>query len=76
MTLKEKIAGLIYTASRETDMPLDFGEAMKEGYGGAEYAADVAARILEIPELKEALGKCCDGGPQWGHAWNCPTTPD
>ena len=15
---------------------------------------------------------CCDGGPQWGHAWNCP----
>ncbi len=19
--------------------------------------------------------KCCDGGPQWGHAWNCPKLP-
>lgn len=19
---------------------------------------------------------CCDGGPQWGHAWNCPKCPD
>lgn len=20
--------------------------------------------------------KCCEGGPQWGHAWNCPKAPD
>ena len=19
--------------------------------------------------------ECCEGGPQWGHAWNCPTLP-
>lgn len=19
--------------------------------------------------------RCCDGGPQWGHAWNCPKLP-
>ena len=26
-----------------------------------------------------ALGpapKCCAGGPQWGHAWDCPKCPD
>jgi hypothetical protein len=19
---------------------------------------------------------CCNGGPQWGHAWECPKCPD
>jgi len=24
---------------------------------------------------KRTESKCCAGGPQWGHAWNCPTLP-
>lgn len=24
----------------------------------------------------EADEPCCDGGPQWGHAWSCPHCPD
>ncbi|MDO3058493.1 MULTISPECIES: hypothetical protein [Mycobacteriaceae] len=33
--------------------------------------ADLEARIhaLENPP-------CCEGGPQWGHAWTCPKCPD
>lgn len=28
---------------------------------------------LVFPE--ELVNKCCEGGPQWGHAWNCKTLP-
>lgn len=33
--------------------------------------ADLETRIgaLENPP-------CCEGGPQWGHAWTCPKCPD
>lgn len=33
--------------------------------------ADLEARVnaLESPP-------CCEGGPQWGHAWTCPKCPD
>lgn len=37
-----------------------------------------AGKVLRtaILALDEAWnGKCCDGGPQWGHAWNCPKLP-
>lgn len=31
---------------------------------------------LTIEEAKEhgiiKSDKCCEGGPQWGHAWDCP----
>ncbi len=23
-------------------------------------------------EVDEDLMDCCEGGPQWGHAWSCP----
>lgn len=39
----------------------------------AEHVADI---IIERA-LTEALTpeKCCAGGPQWGHAWDCKTLP-
>lgn len=24
---------------------------------------------------EERKPECCGGGPQWGHAWDCPTLP-
>jgi hypothetical protein len=33
------------------------------------YIANLEARLA-----KEE--KCCEGGPQWGHAWDCPKCPD
>jgi hypothetical protein len=24
---------------------------------------------------EEVEKKCCNGGPQWGHSWNCPSLP-
>lgn len=42
-------------------------EAMIETYA--------AERRLAVP-LDDAAASCCRGGPQWGHAWDCPKCPD
>lgn len=40
-------------------------------------AACLAARLVELEDRTAALENppCCNGGPQWGHAPNCPKLP-
>jgi hypothetical protein len=37
-------------------------------------------KLLEAVELialqRPRTQRCCAGGPQWGHAWDCPKCPD
>lgn len=35
---------------------------------------ELIAIIRDMADLI-ANPPCCDGGPQWGHAWTCPTLP-
>jgi len=37
----------------------------------AAWCAMIDAALAEDPE--PATLDCCKGGPQWGHAWDCPT---
>ena len=40
-------------------------------------ANGAAGHIVELEKRIAALENppCCKGGPQWGHAWDCPTLP-
>lgn len=31
---------------------------------------------LQAHENHHKKPSCCGGGPQWGHAWDCPKCPD
>lgn len=33
----------------------------------------ILSHFVNVEELQQ---KCCNGGPQWGHAWDCPKCPD
>lgn len=33
------------------------------------------AALVAIDELRRDRDKCCGGGPQWGHATDCPSLP-
>lgn len=37
--------------------------------------ADIEKFNASLRSADRLTGWCCDGGPQWGHAWNCPTLP-
>jgi hypothetical protein len=43
-----------------------------------ELPAELRKRIEALEERLAALENppCCEGGPQWGHAWSCPKCPD
>lgn len=43
----------------------------------AALAACLAARLVELEDRVHTLDNppCCQGGPQWGHDWHCPTLP-
>ncbi|MCT7372719.1 hypothetical protein A7R75_27320 [Mycolicibacterium llatzerense] len=36
---------------------------------------DLAEMRAELWGKRPGPRKCCDGGPQWGHAWDCRTLP-
>jgi hypothetical protein len=47
--------------------------------GRAEPSTETPGQPGEDPTGHAAEAKelpCCEGGPQWGHAWNCPKCPD
>lgn len=45
-----------------------------QAYGTATYPHDLFK--LSEPESKLVVPPCCGGGPQWGHAWECPRCPE
>lgn len=32
--------------------------------------------VDKIKKEEQSSKQCCEGGPQWGHAWDCPKCPD
>lgn len=47
----------------------------------AELSHETPPAILELADIVRDMADmianppCCNGGPQWGHDWNCPTLP-
>ena len=39
------------------------------------YTGGLSTAMAMVDAAVEKL-KCCEGGPQWGHAWPCPKCPD
>lgn len=62
-----------------TNAPSFGGEALvlwPEGASAPSAAYTIRRdRVLgePVPIVKQT---CCAGGPQWGHAWECPKCPD
>ena len=44
---------------------------VSEGDYGRTAQSELRAAILASKGVS-----CCEGGPQWGHAWSCPKCPD
>lgn len=42
---------------------------------GLKRGEEIAKRAIELREML-VKPKCCEGGPQWGHAWDCKKCPD
>ncbi len=72
----ERFAALVAAAEREAcakvciDLPSPADIPEGEGWwdvGCVDCATAIRAR--------GATTDCCKGGPQWGHAWDCPTLP-
>jgi hypothetical protein len=62
---------------RDIDCPLGFPPRWV--IDGTPGTMGLLWRIMR--DMNERLAKlenppCCAGGPQWGHAWNCPECPD
>lgn len=59
--------GLIRDLVKETEHMPDTAAV------GVTMSSGIPVGIWAGQEL--AANKCCSGGPQWGHAWNCPKVP-
>lgn len=58
----------------------DFNHNGGFGFIGTPNMGDIQRLQDRVAALEERLAvlekpKCCNGGPQWGHDWHCPTLP-
>ena len=73
--VQEAVREVREECAKEFDALADEAEADSDPSALVGLYRSKAASIRERGAPPVAPALCCDGGPQWGHAWDCPTLP-